>query len=374
MTGQSKRMSSIVVRNLTKRFGASSVVNDISFVVNKGEILVIVGASGCGKTTTLRCIAGLEQPTSGTIEIDGVTVVSDEVFIPPERRGVGMMFQSYALWPNKSVFDNVAYGLSLKKLPKEKIRALVGSSLQTVGLAHLADRFPSMLSGGQQQRVALARAAVVEPRVLLLDEPLSNLDAKLREQMRIELRELVKSLKMTAVHITHDQSEAMAIADKVIYMREGRVEQEAPPRELYNHPVNRHVAEFVGTATFFNGEIVGSAGTNATKIRIANSLELIAAVVPDHLKRVVVALRPEAVQLTPADSERKNSFSAVVRSGVFLGESTEYVLEVGGISMKCKVREEFSIGAAVFASIDPRDVICLPEMEELASYQVSARQ
>jgi iron(III) transport system ATP-binding protein len=229
-----------------------------------------------------------------------------------------------------------------------------------------------MLSGGQQQRVALARAAVVEPRVLLLDEPLSNLDAKLREQMRIELRELVKSLKMTAVHITHDQSEAMAIADKVIYMREGRIEQEGQPRELYNHPVNRHVAEFVGTATFLDGEIVGSAGTNAKTIRIANSLELIAAMVPDHWRRVVVALRPEAVQLTPAASERKNSFSAVVRSEVFLGESTEYMLDVGRISMKCKAREEFPVGAAVFATIDPRDVICLPEMEDQASYQVSA--
>jgi ABC-type Fe3+/spermidine/putrescine transport system ATPase subunit len=354
-------VTSVVVRNLTKAFAGVRAVDNVSFAVNEGEILVIVGASGCGKTTTLRCIAGLEQPTSGTIEIDGRPVASDSLFVPPEKRGIGMMFQSYALWPHKSVFDNIAYGLVLRKRSKVEIRDAVQRALRSVGLENLANRFPSTLSGGQQQRVALARATVVEPKVLLLDEPLSNLDAKLREQMRVDLRQLVKSLKMTAIHITHDQSEAMAIADKVIYMRNGQIQQEGSPRDLYRRPASRAVAEFVGTATFLEGEVVPGSNSEDLRVRISTNAEIRVAVMGcSGGNRMILAVRPECVTLSETKPEGDNVFAAVVRSQVFLGDVTEYIVETSGITMKCRNSADHSVGTSLFVKIDPRDVICLP--------------
>ncbi len=354
-------MSSIIVTDLVKAFGTMRAIDGVSFRVDPGEILVIVGASGCGKTTTLRCIAGLEQPTSGTIEIDGRIVVSDKLFVPPEQRGVGMMFQSYALWPHKSVFDNVAYGLALRRLPKAEIRDKVNQALATVGLGHLADRFPSTLSGGQQQRVALARSAVVEPSVLLLDEPLSNLDAKLRERMRIELRQLVKSLKMTAIHITHDQTEAMAIADKVIYMRGGKTEQEGTPRELYRQPKSRWVAEFVGSATFLDATVIGKGTDGRTQVQIGSGLVLeTTSPASRELTELTVALRPEALQLAVSPLAGPNSFPVTVTEEIYLGDSTEYTVDMSGAAVRCRSREDFPVGARLYLSSDPGDVICLP--------------
>jgi ABC-type Fe3+/spermidine/putrescine transport system ATPase subunit len=273
-----------------------------------------------------------------------------------------MMFQSYALWPHKNVFDNVAYGLSLRGLPKDKVREAVMRSLVLVGLEKFADRFPSMLSGGQQQRVALARSAVVEPKVLLLDEPLSNLDAKLREQMRVELRQLVKTLRMTAVHITHDQSEAMAIADTVIYMRQGRIEQEGSPRSLYRSPRSRFVAQFVGSATFLDGTISKGAFSREVSVQIDDTLSIVARPPEDSAvpSDATIALRPEALKLSAVKPEGLNVFPARVISEIFLGDSTEYVLSVGRQLLKCRAGEDFPEGASVFVKVDPQDVICLP--------------
>jgi ABC-type Fe3+/spermidine/putrescine transport system ATPase subunit len=355
-------MSFMEVANLRKAFDAQTfAVDDLSFSVDRGEILVIVGASGCGKTTTLRCIAGLEMPTSGSISIDGLTVVGHGQFVPPEKRGIGMVFQSYALWPHKTVAENIAYGLTMRGDSASSVREAVGRALAMVGLQGMGGRYPSTLSGGQQQRVALARSAIAEPKVLLLDEPLSNLDAKLREQMRIELRRLIKSLRMTAVHITHDQSEAMAIADKIIYMRNGRIEQQGSPRELYRAPASRAVAEFVGSATFVDGRVVGSDGGDL-RVEAAGNLEILARPVPGRTAdaSVTIAIRPEAVSLAASRPQGRNVFPGKVLEESFLGGHTQYLVDVAGQKLTCLDRADFEPGADVFVVIPPKEVICLP--------------
>jgi len=350
----------IEVRNLRKEFGGVVAVHDISFDVGEGEILVIVGSSGCGKTTTLRCIAGLENATSGSIRIGGELVVGDGVAVPPEKRGVGMMFQSYALWPHMNVFDNIAYGLKIKRVPSTRMREIVGQVLELVGLAGMGDRYPSTLSGGQQQRVALARAVAVEQKVILLDEPLSNLDAKLREEMRNEIRSLVKRLKMTAIHITHDQTEAMAIADKLIYMRNGRVEQSGTSRELYRKPTSRHVAGFIGTANFFDGRLQPQ--ETGAPARVAfNGLEFETCAVADTIAGtdVVVAIRPENLILGDAPRPT-NSVPAKVVEHIFLGDQSEYWLSVAGSRLKARSANDWSVGDMLHVSVDPSRVIVLP--------------
>lgn len=355
-------MSVVEVRGLKKVFdGKGYAVRDLSFTVGRGEILAIVGASGCGKTTTLRCIAGLEAPTEGEVRIDGQTVVAPGVFVPPEKRGIGMVFQSYALWPHKTVAENIGYGLKLRGESSDAIRSSVDRGLTLVGLEGMADRYPSTLSGGQQQRVALARSAVAHPKVLLLDEPLSNLDAKLREQMRIELRRLIKSLGMTAVHITHDQSEAMAIADKIIYMRDGIAEQQGSPKELYRAPTSRAVAEFVGSATFVDGDVI-AAENGTIRIGASHGLEIVARPGRDlgGKKAVTVAVRPEAISLSASRPAGPNVFAGRVVEECFLGGHSQYMVEVGSHNLICYDRSDFEVGVEVFASVAPEDVICLP--------------
>ncbi|MEI4488622.1 ABC transporter ATP-binding protein [Frigidibacter sp. MR17.14] len=348
-------MSEILVRNLVKTFGETNVIDDVTFTVPRGEILVILGASGCGKTTTLRCLAGLEKPTSGEIVIDGKPMFGRNIDVPPENRGLGMVFQSYALWPHKTVFGNVSYGLG--NLSTEEKRSKVRDALALVGLSGTEDRFPSTLSGGQQQRIALARSAAARPKVMLLDEPLSNLDAKLRETMRSELRTLINELGMTAIYITHDQSEAMALADQVIFMRNGKIEQKASPREIYNRPRTRAVAEFIGSATFLDGRLLSSNGVGSEvdlggfTLRSTSTLERAA-------ERAVVAIRPERVKLSQDASG--GGIIGKVRSQVFLGEATEYEIEVHGIQLVSKSRVELSAGQPVGVSIAPDDVILLP--------------
>lgn len=350
-------MSEILVRNLVKTFGDTNVIDDVTFTVPTGEILVILGASGCGKTTTLRCIAGLEKPTSGEIIIDGKPVFSARVDVPPENRGLGMVFQSYALWPHKTVFGNVSYGLG--SASSEEKRAKVKEALALVGLSGTEDRYPSTLSGGQQQRIALARSAAARPKLMLLDEPLSNLDAKLRETMRSELRTLINELGMTAIYITHDQSEAMALADQVIFMRNGKIEQKAPPREIYNRPRTRAVAEFIGSATFLNGTLK-SRDTAGSQVDVGGFTLRSTTVLDRPSGPATVAIRPERVKLSRDISPVADSMIGRVSGQVFLGEATEYQIDINGIRLISKSRVELDMGQPVNVSIAPDDVILLP--------------
>ncbi len=248
-------MAFIEIQNLFKRFKDVVAINRIQLEINKGEMLTLLGPSGCGKTTTLRCIAGLEKPDEGDIVIDGKPMLS-QGFVQPSQRGIGMVFQNYAVWPHMKVYNNIVYGLKLQKISKQKIRERAQQVLELVGLAGLEDRYPSQLSGGQQQRVALARALVTNPKVLLLDEPLSNLDAKLREELRFEIKSLVRRMGITSVYVTHDQAEAMVISDRIAVMDSGNVVQIGTANEIYEKPANKFVADFIGTMNFISGEIV----------------------------------------------------------------------------------------------------------------------
>jgi iron(III) transport system ATP-binding protein len=248
-------IAGVVVEGLTKRYGSVTAVDRLDLTVAQGEFVVLLGPSGCGKTTTLRCIAGLEEVSDGRISMGGEVVSSAQHAVPPERRSIGMVFQSYAVWPHMTVEQNVAFGLRLKKLPGDEVRRRVAAVLELVGLGALGERGVSQLSGGQQQRVALARAIVLEPKVLLFDEPLSNLDAKLRERMRFELRSLQQRLGITSVYVTHDQQEAMVIGDHIIVMDGGRIAQQGTPHELYETPASRFLADFIGDANLVDGEL-----------------------------------------------------------------------------------------------------------------------
>jgi iron(III) transport system ATP-binding protein len=319
----SARSSNVTLIHLTKKFrsldgsGQIVAVNDVNLEIQAGELVTILGPSGCGKTTTLRMIAGFEYPTSGSILIGG----RDVAMIPPNKRGLSMVFQSYALFPHLSIYENVAYGLRVQKLPAQKIRERTERALELMQLTTMARRFPSQVSGGQQQRIALARAIVIEPSVLLFDEPLSNLDAKLREYMRDELRKLQKRLGITSLYVTHDQSEAMAISDRIVIMKDGCIQQVGTPREIYAYPHSKFVADFMGKANFINvnvlgmeGETVGlggregagsseisAAAERAARIEIEGRQFVVprpGAVAPKAGKALLV-VRPEALKLVP---------------------------------------------------------------------------
>lgn len=247
-------MASVSIRNVTKAFGESVVIRNFNEEIQDGEFITFLGPSGCGKTTMLRIIAGFEKQTDGEVYIDGQLVSGKKTFVPPEKRGIGMVFQNYAVWPHMTVFENVAYPLTLRKTPKEEIRERVEKALELVHLSGHRDHLPARLSGGQQQRVALARALVAAPGLLLLDEPLSNLDAKLRESMRFEIKRIQKEMGITVVYVTHDQAEAMAMSDRIFVINRGVIQQAGTPEEIYNEPVNQFVADFLGKVDFFKGE------------------------------------------------------------------------------------------------------------------------
>ena len=247
-------MATVNIQNVTKAFGDNVVLREFNATFRDGEFITLLGPSGCGKTTMLRIIAGFEKPTRGEVYIDGTLVSGGKTFVPPEKRGIGMVFQSYAVWPHMNVFDNVAYPLTIRHVSRAEIKTSVERVLGIVHLSQYAERFPNQLSGGQQQRVALARALVAEPKLLLLDEPLSNLDAKLRESMRFEIKEIQRKLGITVVYVTHDQTEAMAMSDRIFLINRGDVQQCGTPQEIYNSPVNQFVADFLGNVDFFKGE------------------------------------------------------------------------------------------------------------------------
>ena len=310
-------MSSITIKRLTKSFGDVEVLKEFSEEFHDGEFVTLLGPSGCGKTTMLRIIAGFEKPTTGEVCIDDQVVSSADVFVPPEKREIGMVFQSYAVWPHMNVFDNVAYPLKIKKVAKDEIKKRVDAILEVVHLSQYADRMPSQLSGGQQQRVALGRALVAEPKLLLLDEPLSNLDAKLRESMRYEIKEIQRCLGITVVYVTHDQVEAMTMSDRVFVINQGVIQQIGSPIEIYSHPANQFVADFVGKVNFLRGSVEGG----RIKLKgVDQFLPYDGPVTGD----VVVAVRPENIRIVD-----QGQLSGVLESQFFLGEVNDCRVRVG---------------------------------------------
>jgi iron(III) transport system ATP-binding protein len=326
----------VSVESVSKRFGTVRAVDGVSLSVADGRLLTLLGPSGCGKTTTLRMIAGLEHNDSGRITI-GDRLVSDPasgLFVAPERREIGMVFQSYAIWPHMTVFANVAYPLEVRHRPSAEVRERVQGALRLMEMEHLAERPATALSGGQQQRVAIARALVFQPRVLLMDEPLSNLDAKLREQMRVELRALQQRLGITTVYVTHDQEEAMVLSDEIVVMHDGRVLQAAVPETIYTRPANRTVAAFFGSPNLLEAkarEVRRAAGATLARVE-GNGWEGWCSV-PDDLQAgeaVTVIVRPEVVQLGGRPPETGITWRGVVRQRFFRGTRNVYTVEAGG--------------------------------------------
>ncbi|MCO5089539.1 ABC transporter ATP-binding protein [Bosea sp. (in: a-proteobacteria)] len=292
-------MSSVDIRHIRKSYGQMVAVDGVELAIADGEFISLLGPSGCGKTTTLRMIAGLIDPDSGSIEIDGRDVVA----LPPYRRNLGMVFQSYALFPHMTVAENIGFGLEMRAFSRAEIQTRVAAALDVVRLPGVAERYPKQLSGGQQQRIALARAIAIEPSVLLLDEPLSNLDLKLRMEMRVELKQLHARIGVTTVFVTHDQGEGLSLSDRVVVMNGGRIAQIGTPQEIYETPANRFVAAFIGEATLFDGVVEGMVG-DAVKVRTDGGLTILAQtqrpVSPGQ--RVSVPVRPETVRLTGFDT------------------------------------------------------------------------
>jgi iron(III) transport system ATP-binding protein len=319
---------------------------DVSFDVPDGALFTLLGPSGCGKTTTLRSIAGLERPQRGEIELGGRIVFSSPrgIFVAPNKRNFGMVFQSYAIWPHMNVFKNVAFPLEVRRprLSRREIEQKVMRVLSVVQLAELADRDATKLSGGQQQRLALARALVMEPQLLLLDEPLSNLDAKLREKMRFELKRMQRDLGLTTIYVTHDQSEALALSHEIAVMNEGRIVQIGSPRDIYERPRNKLVADFVGNTNFIDGKIL-SAATGNGRYRVATPIGELNVQCVETLAQgapVVVSVRPEDVELSESAAvgeEDDNLYRGVVDAKVFLGDYLDFQVKVGEAVLLARV-------------------------------------
>lgn len=320
------------VLNLVKKFDSVTAVDNVNFEVERGEFLTLLGPSGCGKTTILRCIAGLETPDRGDIYIGEKVVFSTDkrIFIQPDKRGLGMVFQSYAIWPHLSVADNIAYPLVERRLEKNLIRQKVGHILEMVKLSGLEDRSATKLSGGQQQRVALARALIYDPEVLLFDEPLSNLDAKLRIEMRNEIRNLQSNLGITSIYVTHDQEEAFALSDRIIVMNEGRIEQVGDAVSLYFKPETRFVSQFIGQTNFIEG-IAESVGEKSTHIRaLGTRIEIGGRSAVKKGERVFLSIRPEYIKVNPRE-KMQNEVRGKIEQRQYLGSYGRFYVSVQGV-------------------------------------------
>ncbi|HXV48420.1 MAG TPA: ABC transporter ATP-binding protein [Candidatus Binatia bacterium] len=356
----------IAIRSLTKIFktGGEAVraVDAVDLRVHEKELFVLLGLSGSGKTTLLRCVAGLEKPEAGEIKLGEEIVSSAErgIFVRPEDRALGMVFQSYAVWPHMTVFDNVAFPLTdgKRRLSRKLVKERVMGALDLVQLGTFADRPVPFLSGGQQQRVALARALAVEPKVLLMDEPLSNLDARLREEVRDEIRSLAKNLGITVLYVTHDQVEAMALADRIAVMSAGKILQIGEPQELYHSPANRKVGEFLGLMNEFPGIVRDDQS-------VAIELGVLHCAPPERVsKAVVVAIRPEDVLLARDLSGQGNEFSAQLIARIFLGDITLYHLSANGTKLCAKtagVNQQFEPGSNVYIRLPPEKLKIFPK-------------
>jgi iron(III) transport system ATP-binding protein len=350
----------ICIRNLEKVFpsnrGPVWAVQGIDLDVAEGEFVVLLGPSGCGKTTALRCVAGLELPSRGEIEIGGQVVNSaaEGTCVPPDRRNIGMVFQSYAVWPHLNVFDNIVLPLTegRHRIPKSQVKDRVQEVLRLVRLEGLELRPVTDLSGGQQQRVALARAIVTRPKVLLMDEPLSNLDARLRDQMRLELKKITKSIAVTTLYVTHDQAEALSLGDRVCVMSEGKILQVGPPQEVYFRPANRYVAEFVGEMNFVHGKITGHGEADSPLGRLPCSVP------PGCLtgSTVTLAIRPEHLSLSRHTDHNYPTVKGKIISMNYMGDATLFEVDVGGLALRVK-----QPGAPDFAVGEQTSVILPPD-------------
>jgi ABC-type Fe3+/spermidine/putrescine transport system ATPase subunit len=353
----------LVLDGVVKRYGAALGVGPIDFGVDKGEFLSLLGPSGCGKTTTLHVIAGLLVPTAGRVRLAG----RDITHVPPPRRDMGLVFQNYALFPHKTIFDNVAFGLRMRRVPRAEIDDRVRRMLELVGLPGVERRLPDQLSGGQRQRVALARALVIEPTVLLLDEPLSNLDAVLRKRMRQELRDLQRRLGITTIFVTHDQDEAFEMSDRVVLLNNGRVEQVGSPEALYDMPATRFVAEFIGEVNLIEGRVLRMNGVSA-EIEISQGLALAARSSHPGLAagdQAYVMIRPERLEVSPDKPLGAVALEARLTRRVFSGELMSFELEAGnGVRLLCSKPSlpryrELALGQVVW--LTPEDCRALPK-------------
>ena len=361
-------MAELVIEGLVKRYGPVAAVDGIDLHVRDGEFLTLLGPSGCGKSTTLGAVAGLEKPDAGSIRVGGTVFFDGRSgrWLEPERRNCGLVFQSYALWPHMTVFDNCAFPLRLRRVPAARRKARIGEVLALVEMEAYADRYPHQLSGGQQQRAALARTLVYEPALLLLDEPLSNLDAKLRERARSWLARLTKQVGLTTVYVTHDQSEALALSDRIAVMRNGRISQLASPKEIYDTPADAFVADFIGSSNFLRGTVVDAApaaGPSRATVRVDGLTLGALAVRPVAAgQAVTVALRPERISLHAEPGPGRVEARVIERT--YLGARTLYAVALGRTVLRVESGAEFA-GPAVFVEAPAEDgCIILPAEPE----------
>jgi iron(III) transport system ATP-binding protein len=352
-------MARITIRGLSKSYtgkGGPAAVSDLSLDIADNQFVTLLGPSGCGKTTTLRLIAGFIAPDAGTIHADDRLVSSPEHVVPPEERGMGMVFQNYAVWPHKTVYENIVFGLKLRNVAAREARARVESTLSLVNLTGLEDRLPSELSGGQQQRVALARSLVVEPKILLLDEPLSNLDAKLRERMRVELKQLQRRTGITFVYVTHDQAEALALSDKIAVIHGGRLIQFGTPRDVYGRPASRVVADFMGLVNLLPATVVAAEnGRVRLNIGAGWSIDVDMGTALRPGQSVEVAIRPESIRLQPAARAEQPHLVGKVSESTFLGNIVDYQVALDdGTALRVQTHplEQFAVGDAVAVLVD----------------------
>ncbi len=364
----------VSIDHLYKSYGPEMAVKDFNIEIEQGEFVTLLGPSGCGKTTTLRCVAGLERPEAGEIRVGSTTVVAPEkeIFLYPEHRNIGMVFQSYAVWPHMTVFDNVAYGLRVRRASSNEIKSKTMATLELVGLDHLADRFATKLSGGQRQRVALARAICYQPEVILFDEPLSNLDAKLREQMRDEIVRLQKEVGITSIFVTHDQSEALVMSDRVVVMDKAVIQQVGDPQEIYANPANSFVANFIGVTSLLEGKLDArdgevcsvdvSMGQGAEPLR----LRAVGAAGANPGDSINVSLRPEDVTLhleRPTGTDHGNLIEGNVIDTIYLGSFLEGRVRVGPheIGIQIDHFENLVPDQTVYLTFQPEHGLCLAD-------------
>lgn len=357
-------MPNLKLRDIVMTFGTTRAIDSLNLVVEDGELLTLLGPSGCGKTTTLRAVAGFVTPDSGEIFIGERKISS----LAPEKRGIGLVFQNYALWPHMTVFQNLAFGLGLKKMTKSRIKEKVAEGLSIVKLEEHGDRYPRQLSGGQQQRVALARALVLEPDILLLDEPLSNLDALLREQMRFEIAHLHKQYGITTIYVTHDQTEAMVISDRVAVLNKGKLMQLGTPADIYARPANKFVAGFMGTTNFIHGKIVKIDGNRIT-VETDDGLNLTGTGNKLTMGQAAdVAVRPENIEFVEESDntirgEKENTYDARIVRATYVGEVIDYQINIGDSLIRAKgsIRTRRAAAETVRIHLDPEQLVVLGE-------------
>jgi len=349
-------MAAVELKGLSKRYGAITVVDRIDLTIEHGSLVCLLGPSGCGKTTTLRLIAGFLEPDAGEILVGDVVLSAPGRVVPPERRNMSMIFQSYALWPHMTIAQNVGYGLVVRKLPKDEIARRVREILAVTQMERFAQRYPAELSGGQQQRVALARALVVKPETLLLDEPLSNLDANLREEMRFELRRLHDEYRYTTVYVTHDQVEAMTAADRIVVMREGRIEQMGTPRDIYEQPATEFVARFIGGTNILRGTHVGG-----NVIRCSSVTLQCRQGIASGNGETAVSIRPHEIRLAEADpgGEAANRVRGRIEHQVYLGATRDYLIRLpGDATVRVVAPQELDIPAGRDVTVEFPPAAC----------------